>query len=251
MVLTLLSPSAADGLGMGTALFFWALHVGPLILLLALSQVALGKLPAIAQRPVVVQILLAALIASLLFSPLALFVDAVFEAEGSIDDENAPWIIEALSEIAHYLVPATLVWLLINASSLRKLPPPFDQGHVTKTPEEDPAPIEPAALDFWGRVPGRLGRRVIALSAELHYLRVYTTHGDTLILFPFGQAVALLEQEDGMQIHRSHWVSLSHVDEIISDNGRMLCKVVGGPTLPVSRSYRTAFRNALRKTSEG
>jgi hypothetical protein len=224
------------------ALAFWALHVGPLIALLAIAQIVLGKFSAMARRPVLVQLLLAAVVASLLFSPLALLVDALFQAEGSVDDDGESLVFEAFSEIAHYFIPASLTWLLINASSLRKLP----HAETKELAAEALAQVDAPESDFWARMPGRLGRNIVAMSAELHYLRVHTTQGDALILFPFGQAVALLDSKNGMQIHRSHWVSLSHVDELTSDNGRVFCKTIGGPTLPVSRSYRSSLRNALK-----
>ncbi len=246
LALTWLNLSAADGLDKLSALGFWALHVGPLIFLLAVSQMLLGRVPAVGRSPVIAQLLFASVIASLLFSPLALVVDALFQAEGSVDADGGPILLDAVSELAHFFVPTALTWLLINASSLRKVPRPASVEPAVE------APVTPDALatEFWSRVPGRLGRRIVALSAELHYLRVYTTEGEALILFPFGQAVALLGQNAGLQIHRSHWVSLTYVDEVTTENGRVFCKTVGGPVLPVSRSYRAALRNALKTAAQ-
>ncbi len=251
VALTWLGPSAADGLDSSRAFAFWALHVGPLIALLALVQLLLGKLPRIQALPGFAQILLTAVIASLLFAPLALVVDAMFQAEGSVDEDDEGILLGAISEITHFFVPVCLTWLLINAPSLRKLEGSTGLGQQQVTPVEAAKGEAAPNSEFWSRLPGRLGRDLVALSAELHYLRVYTTQGDTLILFPFGQAVGLLAQENGMQIHRSHWVSLAHVDEVITENGRMFCKMIGGLVLPVSRSYRAALREALRHRATG
>jgi DNA-binding LytR/AlgR family response regulator len=59
--------------------------------------------------------------------------------------------------------------------------------------------------------------------------------------------VKLLEAENGMQIHRSHWVSLDHVDEVLARGGRMICRMTAGPDLPVSRNYRPALKAARRQ----
>ena len=75
---------------------------------------------------------------------------------------------------------------------------------------------------------------------------VVTTEGDTLILFPFGRAVDVLQDQNGMQIHRSHWVALNQIDEVVSRDGRVTCQMIGGPALPVSRSYRAALKAARR-----
>ena len=99
--------------------------------------------------------------------------------------------------------------------------------------------------EFWSRIPGRLGRELVAMSAELHYLRVYTTAGDALILFPFGRAVEIFQDYNGMQVHRSHWIALDQVDTVDTRDRRMTCVMIGGPDIPVSRSYRSALKAAL------
>ena len=87
----------------------------------------------------------------------------------------------------------------------------------------------------------------VAMRAELHYLRVYTDQGEALILFGFGRAVRLIEaRQSGMQIHRSHWIGLDHVDELDTSGGNMICRLVTGLTLPVSRKNRTPLRQTLK-----
>ncbi len=98
---------------------------------------------------------------------------------------------------------------------------------------------------FWTKVPKSLGRDLIALSAELHYLRVYTTKGDALILFAFGHAVELLDSPSTCQIHRSHWVSLDHVEDIETGNGTMICVMKNGLRFSVSRRHRKALKLGL------
>ena len=73
----------------------------------------------------------------------------------------------------------------------------------------------------------------------LHYLRLRTTAGEALVLYPFGKAVAdLTEAGVGLQIHRSHWVATAHVGRVVRRGQGALCTLSTGLTLPVSRQYR-------------
>ncbi|MEM7295480.1 MAG: LytTR family DNA-binding domain-containing protein [Pseudomonadota bacterium] len=249
--LTALGASAAEGLGIVEALVFWAAHVAPALVLLALCQCLVSRSKRVSALPASLQIILAATIAALLFAPIALAIDARLAAEAARDQaDDALWR-RLTSELTHFFIPLLLIWLLINMPSLM-------QAARTTSPPAAPQPRSGtdkdttgsnALAEFWGRVPARLGQTLVALSAELHYLRVHTTEGETLILFPFGRAVDLLQAEHGMQIHRSHWVALDQIDEVISRDSRMSCRMIGGLTLPVSRRYRAALKAAWRGQS--
>jgi hypothetical protein len=248
MGLTWIGPRAAEGLGMLNAVAFWAAHVWPALVLLAVTQITLSRIRSVASLPGLAQVLLTATVASLLFTPVALVVDLLFDVEPSKEDEGDPLLLMALMEFAQFAVPIGLTWTLINAPSLLRVA----SGAFEPTrPDEMPVEVEaaPTHAEFWSRIPRRLGRDLVALSAELHYLRVYTTLGDTLILYPFGRAVDELEDMRGMQVHRSHWVALGHVVEVRNRDGRMYCHMADGPVLPVSRSYRGALKVALRTSA--
>jgi len=129
------------------------------------------------------------------------------------------------------LVPTFgLVWRALNATRLLRLEP-----LLCGIAEEEQTP------DFWSRVPQTLGRDLVALSAELHYIRVYTTKGDALILYPFGQAVKDLSNFEGAQIHRSHWVAFAHVQSVQPRGQGAICQLSGGLSLPVSRTRKPAL----------
>ncbi len=87
------------------------------------------------------------------------------------------------------------------------------------------------------RLPSSLGQDVIALSAEDHYVRVYTKLGNDLILYRFSDAVREMPKELGMQVHRSHWVNLGAVTKF-EESGRTHTLTVGeSVTIPVSQRY--------------
>lgn len=253
IVLTSIGPSASEGLGTLNEMVFWAAHVVPALTLLAFTQMLLGKLERVSALPGLVQVVLSAVLASLLFAPIALGIDKVLGGDGALDDDGDALLLRLVGELGHFFVPLVLIWCLLNAPSLLQL----ERAVLRQTRQEikadasdvaEPSEDDDGLTEFWTRVPGRLGRRLVAMSAELHYLRVYTTEGDTLILFPFGRAVDLLQDEDGMQIHRSHWVALGQIDEVIAHDGRTTCTMIGGLSLPVSRSYRAALKAARRNS---
>ena len=95
---------------------------------------------------------------------------------------------------------------------------------------------------FFQRLPARLGRDLIALEAEDHYLRVHTALGSELILARLSDTVAQLGDHDGLQVHRSWWVAADAVAGVISQDGRLALRLTNGLTAPVSRTYRDAVR---------
>ena len=109
-------------------------------------------------------------------------------------------------------------------------------------PVASPPPLERTAAPFLERVPARLGRELLALEAEDHYLRVHTALGSELILARLSDAIAQLDGYDGLQVHRSWWVAADAVTGIVRRNGRLALQLRNGVTAPVSRSYLAAVR---------
>ena len=60
---------------------------------------------------------------------------------------------------------------------------------------------------FLDRLPPRLGRNLLCLQMEDHYVRAHTDLGSDLILTPLKTAMAELAEVDGLQVHRSWWVA--------------------------------------------
>ncbi|MBF9061240.1 hypothetical protein HKCCSP123_18825 [Rhodobacterales bacterium HKCCSP123] len=241
ITLTWLGPRPSEGLGVANTAVFWLLHVAGALGLLALVQVRLGRMAWMSRLPGVLLVLVSGTVASLAFTPVALVIDGLFLPSAAAEAIGDPLALSAAQEFLAFSGPIVLTWLLVNAPTLVRLEPPSAAGPA-------PSADDPAA-ELWGRLPKRLGRDLVAMSAELHYLRVYTTAGDALILFSFGRATAALEAYPGMQVHRSHWVALDHVTGIVSENGRTRVQLDGAPDLPVSRPFRPALRAALRQAA--
>ena len=237
VVLAWLGPRPSEGLGLASTAAFWLLHVAAALGLLAGVQLALGRVALLSRLPGVAQVLVSGALASVAFTPVALAIDRIFLPPSASETAGDPILLGAFHEFLAFSGPILLTWVLINAPTLVRI-----ERAAPTAPETGADP----ASDLWARLPARLGRDLVALSAELHYQRVHTTKGDALILYSFGRATEALDAYPGMQIHRSHWVALAHVTEIVSDGGRTFCRLDAAPDLPVSRPFRPALRAALR-----
>lgn len=262
LALATLEPASSRGLGILARLAFWAVHVAAALVLLSVAQLLVTRARRLGTAPPFVQVALAGLLGAVLFTPVALGLDRLFLPLGS-DLADDPRLVSALAqEFTALAPPLWLIWMLLNAPrlvELRQDAPPAapepdnrraDVLDGTATPPAD-HPEEDLVQEFWKRVPPRLGRDIVALTAELHYLRVYTAQGDTLILMAFGRAVEALAAEPGFQIHRSHWVSLGHVAGLEQKDGKAFCLLDTGLRLPVSRANRAAFRAAVEAAASG
>lgn len=102
----------------------------------------------------------------------------------------------------------------------------------------------PGGTGFMDRLPDSLAAaRLIALSAEGHYLRVHTSAGSALILMRLKDAVSELRTVPGLQIHRSWWVAADAVIASSREEGRLSLKLKCGLTAPVSRSNREKVKS--------
>ena len=104
-----------------------------------------------------------------------------------------------------------------------------------------PAPAMPA---FFERIPPALGRTLIGLEMEDHYLRIHTDRGSDLILCRFGDAMRELDGFDGLQVHRSWYVARTAIVESRKDGQKMMLTLCNGLEVPVSRPFQKALRNA-------
>jgi hypothetical protein len=259
---TLLDPGPSRSLGLLERLLFWLYHVGGLILVMQSSQSFLSRISPSRHLNPWIQIVIAGLIGAAIFAPIGAWLDGFFGLSEVKEDVNQPWPYQVFDDFTAIAPAAVFCWVGLNAARNLRLPAPNEASpRPPPAPQElneasDPAPVpldvqppgqalgtDEAGPPFWSRVPRALGRDLVALTAELHYLRVETANGNALILYPFGQAVAELaaSMSDGSQIHRSHWVAHSHVATIQRDRGRVFCLLNSGTRLPVGRRRQAAI----------
>lgn len=140
------------------------------------------------------------------------------------------------------LVAAPPIWLeLRDLGLIERKAPASTEGPAT--PPAAPAPH--GAAPFLDRIPPRLGRDLLALAMEDHYVRVHTSAGSDLILMRLRDAVAELTGVDGLQVHRSHWVAAAAVAAVERrPDGKLTLRLTNGLCVPVSRNCAPAVRAA-------
>lgn len=100
------------------------------------------------------------------------------------------------------------------------------------------------APDFFRRMPPALGRDLLALEMEDHYLRIHTALGSDLILLRLRDALAELGPSSGRQVHRSWWVAEGAVASAERDARRPMLVLRNGLRVPVSKTYRDQVKQA-------
>jgi hypothetical protein len=104
-------------------------------------------------------------------------------------------------------------------------------------PKPAPKPTGPSATaPFLDRLPPRLGRDLLALQMEDHYVRAHTMRGSDLILTPLKDAIAELHGVEGMQVHRSFWVARRAVTGHATSGRNLSLTLLNGMSAPVSRA---------------
>jgi hypothetical protein len=138
-----------------------------------------------------------------------------------------------------------LTWPLLNLGMfhLWKVPcfgycPP-----APPSPDQSPVLFHTGRPAFMAKIHASAQGNVRALSAEQHYLRVYTDCGEALILYRLSDAMRELGGL-GLQVHRSHWVAAGAVQAVVGPKTAPRLQLAGGVEIPVSRSFRQSVEMA-------
>jgi LytTr DNA-binding domain len=98
----------------------------------------------------------------------------------------------------------------------------------------------PTAFGLLGAPPSA----VLCLQMEDHYVRVHTAGNSRLVLATLNQAMAALENADGLQVHRSWWVARKAVARGVTEGRNLRLQLTNGITAPVARSAVAMVREA-------
>lgn len=152
--------------------------------------------------------------------------------------------------------PADILGFYINCSlisaavslifGLAEISPGGKRTEAAPVAEPQPATagergVRPAILD---RLPANLRGKLLYMSMQDHYVDVHTDKGNTLVLMRLADAIAETRGVDGIQVHRSHWVSRAAIAAAERRDGKLFLTTTDGAALPVSRSYMAAVREA-------
>lgn len=101
---------------------------------------------------------------------------------------------------------------------------------------------EPA---FLARARKPLGTHLVALQAQDHYIRVFTTVGDELLLYRFSDALREAGEASGVRVHRSWWIASNAIRRVIQRGPRIAVELTNGMRVPVSRTFVESLRRVV------
>lgn len=134
----------------------------------------------------------------------------------------------------HATFVLTMVTVAVVVTALRAVLTSEDPPRQTGTGPRAPSLLERLPL-------GKRGR-LLALSAEDHYVRVRTDLGDHMILMRLSDAIAETAPEPGLQVHRSHWAARAAVATARRQGDRAILTLTTGAEIPVSRANVAQLR---------
>ncbi len=228
----------------------WAIQGLSPVLLLPGCQQWLDRRRRLRTLPVVARLLLGGACAGLLFSVPALWLDLWFGLDPrpqSVSD----WT-QAFSQEALTVIPVlSLCWLATNAPWLPGWPAagvptpaqPLSASTGTEAPELTGALARGCAVTLPPQCQGSL----LYLKAELHYLLLVTTQGQSLVLCSLKDAIAALPVDAGISPHRSYWVSFAAISQLRRRGRQAQLLLNDGQSIPVSRQQLARVQQSLQQ----
>ena len=139
--------------------------------------------------------------------------------------------------------------------------PPLDQSNGVPSAEssangaQHPADVDRSngtspQVPFLELLPDTVGRDLIYIKSEDHYIDAFTVVGSSLIKMRFADAVAELGDELGTQVHRCYWVTYRHMKELVKRDRKFVLLLTGNYEVPVSSTYRASVRMAMKQSGD-
>lgn len=243
-----MEPSGASGIGFWKGLFFWTIQISILIPLLVATQLYTANYFQINyQYAPWIQTALAGLIGSIIFVPLAYYIDLVLGIPE--DSPNLTFIGGLLDEATGVIFPVTMTWVALNSPWIFQLDFSKNQSAVVSKETLEPDSICESNKNLQNRFIHELKSRakgeLISISSELHYLRVNTTDKEVMFLYNLKDAINEIPPDSGVRIHRSHWISRAHLVKITKVNGIAKCILSNGKVLPISRRNYSVVKKLI------
>ena len=163
-------------------------------------------------------------------------------------------VLEFYGDTLLVAAPLTLAYLLLAERTRQETAcvapepvaeTPYEEGSTSETQPIAPSPADTSGTtSLLDRLPPRLGRDLVALQMEDHYVRAHTPLGSDLLLMPLGQAVEALAQVEGVRVHRSWWVARTAVEGEAWEGRNLRLRLRGGLEAPVARASVAVLRAA-------
>jgi hypothetical protein len=263
-----MEPANAFGLTWWERAAFQSAHIAPAMVVAWLASGWLFNHQSLKRWPGWALLALAGTAAGLALAPWSVGLEMVFgvielddAAAGPMPLTLEAWRAELADELLNVPPRTALLWVAMNQWVLWRTrqpsaptpgtppaglpfdprPEPLEVPHPSPdaAPKADPAVGRAPSLEsgLFAQLPVRLGRDIVQLESQQHYLRVVTTRGEHLLLHGLGTAITEMAERGiaGMQIHRSVWVAWSHVERLDLRASSPAAVLRGGQRLPIGR----------------
>lgn len=252
VLFTLQRAAPTSDLSLPMALLFWVAHIGVGLGFAVLAARGVSSVAALAAWPSLAKLSLAGLVGLVMFAPAAVGLEH-WLPQGSdldpVDDVLDRWdqqggVFAILAEMLQVGPVYMATWLILNLRPIVTIgmPPPATKNDeiAESAVAQDPQPSR-AWLDT---LPALIGRDVVSVSSDLHYLHVMTVRGRITVL---GNLSSVDQELAGLgsRIHRSHWVADRHIRRISRSARGWLCELSDGRRLPISRRRAAEIRAKL------
>lgn len=94
------------------------------------------------------------------------------------------------------------------------------------------------------RLPDDATGPVLRLSANNHFVEVVLLEETHQLRMRFTDAIDEMDSVEGKCSHRSHWVALDAITDVLRADGRIFLMLKNGDKIPVSRTYRPGLEEA-------
>jgi DNA-binding LytR/AlgR family response regulator len=151
--------------------------------------------------------------------------------------QQLPALFVAVAAVQLLVVYATRT----SAPKAAGVEPPAAAAAVQKH-ESEPVSAATFPTALLNKLPPEIGRDIIALETEDHYLRVHAVGGSALILMRMADAVVMLDPQLGAQVHRRWWVAEGAVAGMRMDAQKLSLQLSDNSLVPVGRTFSAAVR---------
>lgn len=104
--------------------------------------------------------------------------------------------------------------------------------------------MRPARDRLLDRINAPAGVRLARVSSDNHHIRITTDDGEEFrILMRLRDALAEIDVEPGVSIHRSHWLALYQIAAVENHDGREVVLMLCGDAVPIGPKYRSNLVN--------
>ncbi len=106
-------------------------------------------------------------------------------------------------------------------------------------------PIKPLNVELYRFLPKELQCDLRRVEAQQQYVNIVTQNGSLMVRMRFKQAIAMIPDRLGLQVHRSLWIAKDQIDKITYVDGNPRILAIDGETYPISRSKVKSVKDAL------